>query len=191
MSITLTGITWDHSRALPPLVAVSQRYEELNPGISIRWEKPSLHEFGHMPVDQLADRFDFVIIDHPWSAYCAFAYSYGNYCRSHFTDRPLRYGDLVSLDDGTPLKSIIGGTGIAVTTRCENVDAALDYAASKKQAEQARSYDFAVIGPWISMYETYCHMRGMENALMDVIAEPEFMNATIFKRALPSKTSSR
>ena len=37
----------------------------------------------------------------------------------------------------------------------------------------------ATIGPWISHFETYCHMRGMENALMDVIAEPEFLNAAL------------
>ena len=53
------------------------------------------------------------------------------------------------------------------------------YAASKTLAERARSYGFATIGPWISHYEIYCHMRGMENALMDVIAEPEFLNAAL------------
>ena len=281
----LTGIAWDHSRALPPLVATAQRYHELHPETAIRWEKRSLHEFGHMPIDQLADRFDLIVIDHPWAAfcfnrglvhdlkpllshgtfedleancvgpafrsyayrghllavpidaaapapswrpdllrqhnvepprdwsgllrladrgqaimpgfnadlflnwcmflaalearpfagpdaiadeapareamrmlrrlaepmpdaiygwnpiaiaehmtrsddhaYCAFAYSYGNYCRPHFAGRPLRYGNPVALDDGTPLRSIVGGTGIAVTRRCGNPEAALDYA---------------------------------------------------------------
>jgi len=284
-TLTLTGITWDHSRALPPLVAAAQRYEELHPGIRIRWEKRSLHEFGHMPIEQLADRFDFVVIDHPWAAYCfarglvhdlkpllteavygelaqncigpafrsyvyqgnllalpidaatpvpswrpdllekhgrsvpqtmsevitladeglaimpgfpadlflnwsmlldamgarpfagpgqiadpepafaamdllkrlaqnmpaeiygwnpiaiaeqltrndrfaycAFAYSYGNYCRSHFSAKPLRYGNLVKLDDGSQLRSIVGGTGIAITRRCTALGTALDYA---------------------------------------------------------------
>ena len=69
-SFQLSGIAWDHSRALPPLVAASQRYEELNPGRRIRWEKRSLHEFGHMPIDVLADRYDFIVIDHPWAGYC-------------------------------------------------------------------------------------------------------------------------
>lgn len=282
--IELTGITWNHSRALPPLVAVAQRYEELNPGVRIRWEKRSLHEFGHMPIDQLADRFDLIVIDHPWSAfcfsrglvhdlkpllrvddyedlaancvgpsfesylyqgnllaipidaatptpswrpdileakgiqipttfsevvaladtglarmpgfpadlflnwsmllealqakpfsspdqiaeeatafeamdllkrlaekmpaniysmnpiamaehmtrtdetaYCAFAYSYGNYCQPHFTDKPLRYGKLVTLDDGTELRSIVGGTGMAITRKCRELDTAIDF----------------------------------------------------------------
>lgn len=283
--MTLTGITWDHSRALPPLVATAQRFEETHPGIRIRWEKRSLHEFGHMPVDQLAAKFDLVVIDHPWAgfafkrglfldlhplltagqraeleqnsvgpcyasylyegqllaipidaatptpswrsdlmaaagaevpqtwsqlvaladrglvvmpgfpadlylnfhmicaalggelfsdrerlvdratgrlalemlrrlaekmpseifgwnpirigelltssdrfAYCPFAYSYGNYCRPWFASRQLQYGRLVSLEDGRQLRSVVGGTGIAISSRCAHPESALDYA---------------------------------------------------------------
>jgi len=282
--IELEGITWDHSRALPPLVAAAQRYGETHPEVRVRWEKRTLHEFGHMPIDQLADRFDLIVIDHPWAAfsfnrglvrdlkpllgpdivadlathsvgpsyrsyeyeggllaapidaatpvpswrtdlleqrgrsvpqtvdgvialadaglaampgfpadlflnwsmlleafgaspfrsseciaearpafeamdllrrlaegmpeaifdwnpiaiaermsrtddiaYCAFAYSYGNYCREHFCERPLRYGNLVRLDRNRPLRSIVGGTGMAVTSRCAEAEAAADF----------------------------------------------------------------
>ena len=282
--LELTGITWDHSRALPPLVATAQRYEELHPDVCIRWEKRSLHEFGHLPIDALAQKFDLIVIDHPWAgfcfardlvhdlapllsaaqradlernsigpsfesylykgkllavpidaatptpsyrpdllearglkfpetwsellaladagqavmpgfpadlflnwsmlvaalggdiaadpevicdeacgreamellrrlaekmpaqiydwnpiaiaelmtrgddiAHCAFAYSYGNYCRPSFTARPLRYGPLPRLDDGRPLRSIVGGTGIALSKRCADVAQSLDY----------------------------------------------------------------
>lgn len=62
---SLRGITWNHSRALPPLVATAQRYEELHPGVRIQWEKRSLHEFGHAHISTLADHFDLLIIDHP------------------------------------------------------------------------------------------------------------------------------
>lgn len=299
--IVLHGITWDHSRALPPLVAVSQRYEELHPGVRIRWEKRSLHDFGHMPIGHLADRFDLIVIDHPWAAhcfarglvhdlrpllggevlhdlerncigpcfrsydyeghllavpidaatpvpswredllqrhgcqvpttiadvialadaslavmpgfpadlflnwsmlleamearpfsdpeqialpepalaamdllkrvaekmpsaiygwnpiaiaehmtrsdemaYCAFAYSYSNYCRPHFCARPLRYGNLVSLDDGTRLRSIVGGTGLAITSRCEALETAVDFASYCSSAEaQIGLYTYA------------------------------------------------
>lgn len=285
-SVELSGITWNHSRALPPLVAAAQRYEELNPGVRIRWEKRSLHEFGHMSIDVLADRFDLIVIDHPWAgfcfardlvcdlkplltteqwndlehhsvgpsfpsyhygekllaipvdaatptpsfrpdlfqkldrafprewselvaladaghavmpgfpadlflnwsmlvealdgnafsdpeticapdagkyamdllkrlaekmtpeifdwnpiaiaermtrtdaiAHCAFAYSYNNYCRPSFTDHPLSYGSLPILEGKrTPLRSIIGGTGIAITKHCPDIARALDYA---------------------------------------------------------------
>jgi multiple sugar transport system substrate-binding protein len=68
-SIELQGITWDHSRALPPLVATSQRFQELHPNIQIHWHKRSLHAFGHANVADLAEQFDIVVIDHPWAGY--------------------------------------------------------------------------------------------------------------------------
>jgi multiple sugar transport system substrate-binding protein len=67
--VQLAGIAWDHSRAFPPLVATAQRYEEIHPGVRIRWEKRTLDEFGHMPIDQLALKFDLIVIDHPWAGF--------------------------------------------------------------------------------------------------------------------------
>jgi multiple sugar transport system substrate-binding protein len=61
----LRGITWNHSRALPPLVATAQRFEEQHPGVRIQWEKRSLHEFGHADLATLAHTFDLLVIDHP------------------------------------------------------------------------------------------------------------------------------
>ncbi len=69
-AIQLTGIAWDHSRALPPLVATAQRYEETHPGVRIHWQKRTLDEFGHAPIDQLARKFDLIVIDHPWAGFC-------------------------------------------------------------------------------------------------------------------------
>jgi multiple sugar transport system substrate-binding protein len=63
--VSLRGITWNHSRALPPLVATAQRFEELHPGVRIQWEKRSLHEFGHADIVTLARNFDLLVIDHP------------------------------------------------------------------------------------------------------------------------------
>jgi uroporphyrinogen decarboxylase len=54
-----------------------------------------------------------------------------------------------------------------------------NYAAAREAADRARALGFATIGPWISHFEIYCHMRGMENALMDVIAEPDFLHAAL------------
>ncbi len=54
-------------------------------------------------------------------------------------------------------------------------------AAAKELAQRAREFQFATIGPWVSLFEIYCHMRGMENALMDVVAEPEFLSAALDK----------
>jgi multiple sugar transport system substrate-binding protein len=63
--VLLRGITWNHSRAFPPLVATAQRFEEQHPGKRVIWEKRSLHEFGHADITTLAHHFDLLVIDHP------------------------------------------------------------------------------------------------------------------------------
>ncbi|MGH9342999.1 MAG: extracellular solute-binding protein, partial [Terriglobia bacterium] len=63
--ICLRGITWNHSRAFPPLVAAAQRFEELHPQIRILWEKRSLDEFGHSGLAALSRSYDLLVIDHP------------------------------------------------------------------------------------------------------------------------------
>ena len=65
-AIILNGITWGHSRGITPLLAVSQRYTELHPGIEIRWFKRSLQEFADYPIEKLTESYDLLIIDHPW-----------------------------------------------------------------------------------------------------------------------------
>ncbi|HEY1806974.1 MAG TPA: extracellular solute-binding protein [Acidobacteriaceae bacterium] len=283
-TLTLRGITWNHSRAFPPLVATAQRFEELHPGVQIEWRKRTLHEFGHQSLATLARDFDLLVIDHPmcgdaeaqgiltnllpllspseiddqngdsmgssWAsylfhdglyalpidaaapaasfrpdlldrhelpepqswrdvislarrgwvrmpgfppdlflnflglcvshgspvaqtpdeladhtvgaaclemlreiaalmpddifqmnppalyelmaaedtvAYCPFAYTYSNYSRPGFGARHLRFSGLVSLDDGTPMRSVLGGTGIAVSASCKERALALEY----------------------------------------------------------------
>lgn len=61
----LRGIAWNHSRALPPLVATAQRFEELHAGVDIQWEKRSLHAFGHADLASLAGQYDLLVVDHP------------------------------------------------------------------------------------------------------------------------------
>ena len=67
----LKGITWNHTRGLLPMVATSQRFSELNPNIEISWEKRSLQEFADASIDDLAKRFDLLVIDHPWTGFGA------------------------------------------------------------------------------------------------------------------------
>jgi multiple sugar transport system substrate-binding protein len=62
----LNGITWAHSRGITPLLAVSQRYSELHPGIEIRWKKRTLQEFADFPIEELTRDYDLLIVDHPW-----------------------------------------------------------------------------------------------------------------------------
>lgn len=66
----LTGITWNHSRGYVPLVATAQRYLELE-GVEVTWHKRSLQSFADQPIEELARRYDFLIIDHPFVGYAA------------------------------------------------------------------------------------------------------------------------
>jgi multiple sugar transport system substrate-binding protein len=63
--LVLRGITWNHSRGFCPKVATAQRYQELHPGVEIRWEKRSLQAFADQPIADLARTFDLLVIDHP------------------------------------------------------------------------------------------------------------------------------
>jgi multiple sugar transport system substrate-binding protein len=67
----LRGITWDHSRGYTPMVATAQRFHELHPDVEITWEKRSLQAFGDFPLQKLVDKFDLLIIDHPFVGYAA------------------------------------------------------------------------------------------------------------------------
>ena len=69
--ITLKGITWDHSRGLVPMVATSQRFNELHPDIDIKWDKRTLQEFADYSIEELAASYDLLIIDHPWAGFAA------------------------------------------------------------------------------------------------------------------------
>lgn len=69
--ITLRGITWNHTRGYVPLAATAQRFNELNPEISIEWSKRSLQEFADSPLDTLAKQYDLLVIDHPWTGFAA------------------------------------------------------------------------------------------------------------------------
>jgi len=64
--VRLRGMTWNHSRGYTPMVATAQRYSELHSDVNITWEKRSLQEFADQPLDQLAERYDLLVIDHPW-----------------------------------------------------------------------------------------------------------------------------
>jgi multiple sugar transport system substrate-binding protein len=60
-------------------------------------------------------------------AYCPWAYGYSNYAREGYARTVLHFGDVVSLD-GVPLRTTLGGTGLAVSSACEHLDLAGAYA---------------------------------------------------------------
>lgn len=67
--VQLKGITWNHSRGFTSVVATAQRFCELHPNVDIIWEKRSLQAFADEPIDELAKRYDLLIIDHPWAGF--------------------------------------------------------------------------------------------------------------------------
>ena len=69
----LKGITWNHSRGFVSVVATAQRFCEMRPDVEIAWEKRSLQEFADAPIQDLAERYDLLVIDHPWAGYAAFS----------------------------------------------------------------------------------------------------------------------
>ena len=69
--ITLKGMTWDHSRGFDPMVATAAAYSSEHPEVTITWQKRSLKEFGDYPIEKLADLFDLLVIDHPFSGFAA------------------------------------------------------------------------------------------------------------------------
>lgn len=64
--MSLRGITWDHPRGFDPLCEGARTFVARNPTISIEWERRSLSRFGAEPIQALCERFDLVVIDHPF-----------------------------------------------------------------------------------------------------------------------------
>ncbi|MBV9082193.1 MAG: extracellular solute-binding protein [Acidobacteriaceae bacterium] len=69
--IELRGITWNHTRGYLPMVATAQRFSELHPNVSIHWEKRSLQQFADYPLERLVEKYDLLVIDHPFVGYAA------------------------------------------------------------------------------------------------------------------------
>lgn len=63
---SLRGITWDHPRAVAPLLAASEAFSAERPDVVLRWTARPLSEFESYPVDLLAERYDLIALDHPF-----------------------------------------------------------------------------------------------------------------------------
>ncbi|HZZ62194.1 MAG TPA: extracellular solute-binding protein [Roseiarcus sp.] len=64
MDIILNGMTWSHKRGYAPLAACSELWRK-QAGVEIRWDKRSLQDFEAYPIEELARRYDLIVIDHP------------------------------------------------------------------------------------------------------------------------------
>lgn len=63
-------------------------------------------------------------------AYCPTAFTYGVYGAADYQAPPLKFGDPPALGEGKVPRTILGGTGLAISTRCTGrvLDAAVRYA---------------------------------------------------------------
>jgi multiple sugar transport system substrate-binding protein len=53
------------------LIGGAPEYEKHHPGINIQWDRRSLREFGEAPIEQYVDRYDLLIVDHPFVGFAA------------------------------------------------------------------------------------------------------------------------
>jgi multiple sugar transport system substrate-binding protein len=68
-----------------------------------------------------------LLADSETVAYCPFAYGYSNYSRPGYTANLLHTGGLVNIN-GRPLRSTLGGAGLAISRSCKYPEQALAYA---------------------------------------------------------------
>lgn len=66
--LKLRGITWGNARGYDPLIAVNNLYHQFRPDVEIIWDQRSLKDFGDFPVHLLAEKYDLLVIDHPFIA---------------------------------------------------------------------------------------------------------------------------
>lgn len=71
VEISLRGLTWDHPRGYGPLIGCAPEYERQHPEVKIHWDRRTLREFGEAPIEQYLDRYDLLIVDHPFVGFAA------------------------------------------------------------------------------------------------------------------------
>ena len=62
----LKGITWNHTRGYAPLAVTAKVYNDFHPDVEIEWAIRSLWSFGEEGLDELARRYDLLLVDHPF-----------------------------------------------------------------------------------------------------------------------------
>jgi multiple sugar transport system substrate-binding protein len=61
----IKGITWDHPRGYAPLREAASVWSK-EKKISVRWDIRTLKDFGDCPIEALIDRYDLIVMDHPY-----------------------------------------------------------------------------------------------------------------------------
>ena len=63
----LKGLSWGHRRATGPLQPLVDRFRETHPDIDVQWTVRPLSDFEHQGLAGVAELFDLIIYDHPFS----------------------------------------------------------------------------------------------------------------------------
>jgi multiple sugar transport system substrate-binding protein len=64
--IRLCALGWDHERCTAPMRACTEAWERLHPEVELVWHNRSLTAFGDEPLEEVAHRYDLIMIDHPF-----------------------------------------------------------------------------------------------------------------------------
>jgi multiple sugar transport system substrate-binding protein len=65
-NLNLKGLAWGHRRATGPLEPLTAAFRREHPDVSIEWTVRPLSDFEHQPIAAIADRFNLMILDHPF-----------------------------------------------------------------------------------------------------------------------------
>jgi multiple sugar transport system substrate-binding protein len=64
--LVLRGMTWDHRRALDPLLATLPEFRRRYPDVDVDWSSRPLQGFEFASVEALARDYDLIVFDHPF-----------------------------------------------------------------------------------------------------------------------------
>jgi multiple sugar transport system substrate-binding protein len=68
--IHLRGMAFDHPRGFAPMKAATEKFQLSNPSARISWDARSLKDFEDYPIENLAERYDLIMMDHPFIGSC-------------------------------------------------------------------------------------------------------------------------
>lgn len=63
-------MAWDHPRAIYPLEAISSEWSKAS-GVAIEWDARPLKDFEDQPLEELATRYDLILIDYPFVGFAS------------------------------------------------------------------------------------------------------------------------
>lgn len=70
-TIRLKGLTWDHRRAVDPMVAAAKAFAQRHPGVGIAWDVQPLSGFEFRPLEEIVSEYDLLVFDHPHIGHAA------------------------------------------------------------------------------------------------------------------------